>query len=1048
MGFYLNQLEECLASSLVTVVQIQNDKINTYAIVKHPINNNYYIIFFDKKSSPSFQGINHYDVFNDITFLIEYIKCSSILNPDQSISNNVTITKADAIAGLVTDKNNKKGVSLLLIRRDHQNKFQDPTNSSQGSKFYNVESFLVIPLSKQTVKIKEINVEGFYYSFNYNILSFQGHASNKHYNIFHLNQKAFHHLQINFCPFVIYGLISSMDKILLVCRRLLSFKIADSGISEDGETQNQSEIELIVSERKFDGTEVSFFTVTFGDMPISYKPKDENWYPFFDTPKFILNLLDNQKDKMKNEVYLIDASNEYNEIMRQATSFLSGVFHIIYLPICIDTKLQDKKCFQKIYSSFPELKLRKQLILDQKIFNLDNSDQVFYICSNTQNLNAQLVTILLLCKVINFFTPKNFFDEDNMLDMIFPFFQDFINLVKKTDLPIFKSFCGEKLRRSLKASSINTLILPLNLPLKNKAKSLLSINVTPDIIKKRPEVTLNSIKIGKLDLKPPEKMEKCVSLFPTATIVEPLEADNRILSRLKTSYFYQKPETPIIINLTEICRVSSFVFTPATEKPASDENYDIYNIFPSMVCIYGGLYINQMFPIVENLPLSWHTDTIFRVDSNNYYSTNLKYSKYGKVRFISFHFKSPFKAFYLPNIEVYSEGSDTLNFPKKIKAKELQPIDTFHANNLEYMKSEFQRIVNDESIQLFVSKNQDKINDLLNINKYFKERQNEKAKKTDEFIALNNILSNNELAMMVKKYPFLLNKNKLKSNFMKINHPNSTYIPLLLASGPPLFEYVIGQKYELPEFHVFEPKESIIILKLVTLHNYLIDKLEIRCKYPLLVEILNNNRKYLFYPPGNEHQITLEANIRVIDVKIIGNPINITFFGISSNVKSSYEIETVSQLSPEHSRCPTPSKYLPLSLKCNEFHCYVQDSQIQFNETKEIIGLKFTNYNSPIYPRFLLFDDKDPLYVKASSNAFFLPKIMKCKKLKIFDENLSNVKCSATIFIVDTNQDSKPQNDSDIYDTGDNHDDTVKKTKIQKIIDQKPFVISISKINK
>lgn len=73
---------------------------------------------------------------------------------------------------------------------------------------------------------------------------------------------------------------------------------------------------------------------------------------------------------------------------------------------------------------------------------------------------------------------------------------------------------------------------------------------------------------------------------------------------------------------------------------------------------------------------------------------------------------------------------------------------------------------------------------------------------------------------------------------------------------------------------------------------------------------------------------------------------------------------------------------------------------------------------------------------------------MKCKKLKFFDENLSNVKCSATIFIVDTNQDSKPQNDSDIYDTGDNHDDTVKKTKIQKIIDQKPFVISISKINK
>ena len=56
MGFYLNQLEECLTSSLVTVVQIQNDKINTYAIVKHPINNNYFIIFFDKKSVLHFKA--------------------------------------------------------------------------------------------------------------------------------------------------------------------------------------------------------------------------------------------------------------------------------------------------------------------------------------------------------------------------------------------------------------------------------------------------------------------------------------------------------------------------------------------------------------------------------------------------------------------------------------------------------------------------------------------------------------------------------------------------------------------------------------------------------------------------------------------------------------------------------------------------------------------------------------------------------------------------------------------------------------------------------
>ncbi|KAK8839524.1 hypothetical protein M9Y10_031883 [Tritrichomonas musculus] len=952
----------------VIKINTQNEKnikttLMTYAIIQLPSNQSSINIYFDKNFSPSFQGLINHDVFksNDEAFELISLNSNLLFFPN----TNLEQITGKAIAGLIKKQT---GIYLLLINDAVPIIFQDQEF------FYQVKTFEVVPLNivkkDSNEKFpKKYNVEGYFYSFSSNILSFQKHKKNKYYSYFHSIQKPFSRLQANVCPFIINGYIAKQNitnifEILFVCRHSVPSKSNESGINQDGITLNQSEVEMVVSEKVNDGKKISFFTVTFGDMPFEYRIKDEKGkslkteefdIPFRNSPNLILNLLGNQHERIKDDIYFIDASdkNNLNTQMRKTVSFLSGVFHAHYISVNFNIETPKKRLFTQIYTAFPAIKLRDQLILDDgNTYFLNDSNQIFYISSNIE-FNAEFVSFLLICKAFASLAPEHPSTESDIFKLIAPFLPNFVDPTKKNDSSIL-----------------------------NKLFAI------------RPDKNSNNTKEKdkETNFTAPENLERCVSLFPTATIVDPTNVDHQILNAANPiSYFYRSPEKPIIISLTEICRITSIIFSPP-RKNKTDLETNSFDIFPSTVSIFGGLCLNKMFPIVENLSISWNTETLFRIDSTDssdeYYSTDFAYSKYGKVLFMSFHFKSPFKAFYVPNIQVFSNGKETSRIPKKIQNKTVSLKNVNNNDQFNFIQSELQRITNDESIPIFIFKDTNKIKDLIRLNTYFNTIPKKGEFEYHNFHNFSDVLKDRELKMMDLNYPFLSEKHTMETNLIKAYSPESTYIPILLVSGPPLFEYVIGRGRNITKLPIFEPKENVVIVKLVLLQSYNVNSIEIRCNHPLLLEFMNNHSKrFKFLPPGNEQELSLTDCQRVFDIKIVGNPISISFLGFRPNSnRFSYEIGVgITESSGEKDNDST------VSLKYKEAQGFFENSELVIKgDPKKFIGIRF----KPPYgvlPRVLLFDDKFTLYFKCNPNAaFFFPEIVTCSKIKVFCQGTSN----------------------------------------------------------
>lgn len=966
--------------------------LKMYAIVQTPYLNETMIIYFDNFFMPSFQGLNNYDIFPDYEEAFKYIKCAN-----QADDIKIEEKTAIAIAGLINN------TYLILIEKAEPIKFRNQEI------IYKIQSLQKILLKKEKTrqdKFESIQcADNFYYSFNSDILSFHEKKNNNNYNYFHLNQKPFRHLRINICPFVINGYviqekISDNSEILLIGRRSRFSDEITSGINNDGIVRNQTEIEMIISEQKIVGNEISFFTATFSDIPIFYKISDiKNTISyeiddnsFIDTPKLIFNLLGNRKEKMNDNIFLIDATQQQQSTiqykkncldvtMRQMVSYLSGVFHVDHIKVDIDTKIDESEIIQKVYSSLPNIKMRKQLFFEEQIYNLNDTDQIFYICSDYKNLNAEFILIILLSKAFKSVFHDYPDSENYMFSLISPFLKKFVNS-NKNNLPFLKKIVEVQSNKFIEVENYS----------------------------------------------PPENIDRCVSLFPTSTIVSPYYVDHRILSPFKTLALYKTPDEPIIINLTETCRVSRILFMPANDTVQGN----IYNISPSMVSIYGGLYLNQMFPIVENLALSPTVETPFRVNlkENDRYSTDLNYSQYGKIRFISFKFQSLFKSFYISNIYVFTDGSKAIEIPKNIKKENFSLLDVYQHQNI---KNEAQRIENLESLQQYAFKNHDKIQDLIDVDSYF---SNQHSKKNDQFNLVNDNLMKNELIMTYKKYPFLCNKFKLKDNFMKYYY-SSIYIPYLVASSPPLFEYIINQHPGLEDFKYFQPKESIVIIRLVFLQSYPIELIEVLCNNPLFIEVLSSDFKFanLFLPPGGEQFFAY--NNRVIDLKLKGNPINISFLGFKSNNKVSYEIDNLQMDEQEEDTENIDQKKEneideDLIVKCQQKDIVISDSKIDIKDpSAKIIGIKLNRkYFADYIPRYFLFDN-EPLLVKMNpSSTFFFPKIISCKTIKIFFKGMT--------------QNQRMLSDAVIIELQQNQGNNESQVSIEEKLSRNPHLIQIS----
>ena len=184
--------------------------LKIYVIARIPSFNNYIIISFDNFFSPSFQGLNIHDVFQDYDSAFESIIKTNKF--DSKCYSN--ISSGIAVAGYIGQTH------LLLIENAIPIKFQNQKI------IYKVQSFKKIQFQKENWKknATSYTADDFYFSFDSNVLSFQSKKNNKNYNYLHLNQKPFRRLQVNICPFIINGYvkhkkISDNSEILLLCRR-------------------------------------------------------------------------------------------------------------------------------------------------------------------------------------------------------------------------------------------------------------------------------------------------------------------------------------------------------------------------------------------------------------------------------------------------------------------------------------------------------------------------------------------------------------------------------------------------------------------------------------------------------------------------------------------------------------------------------------------------------------------------------------------------------------------------------------------------------------
>ena len=146
----------------------------------------------------------------------------------------------------------------------------------------------------------------------------------------------------------------------------------------------------------------------------------------------------------------------------------------------------------------------------------------------------------------------------------------------------------------------------------------------------------------------------CVSIVPGAHVLFPKTLNDKIFSLCPTSCYINVNE-PIVISLSRPVLITQIVFScklsnlnlnstfSSNSIPYNGKNWYRY-MMPSTVSIYGGMYLNRLVPIFENISLL-HSDNIdfIRITDNFNdinYGTEINFPELEQVRFVQIKFDS------------------------------------------------------------------------------------------------------------------------------------------------------------------------------------------------------------------------------------------------------------------------------------------------------------------------------------------------------------------------------------------------------------------------
>ena len=165
---------------------------------------------------------------------------------------------------------------------------------------------------------------------------------------------------------------------------------------------------------------------------------------------------------------------------------------------------------------------------------------------------------------------------------------------------------------------------------------------------------------------------RCVSELPNAFVVSP-QCGSSILKFKRTTY--NNSEGPLIILLPEPCFIREVII----QVPCAEEHLST----PSSFSLYGGPYINRLFPIFEdqaiptsntNSPVASSTSAGNRITLSYKYSEAKHYSHeccvstLSLIRFAVFEFKSPTNLFAIDGIKIYASP----NLPQQPQRPQIQ----------------------------------------------------------------------------------------------------------------------------------------------------------------------------------------------------------------------------------------------------------------------------------------------------------------------------------------------------------------------------------------
>ena len=1030
------------------------------------------VIWFDFFNKPTFQNIIGFDVFDDKKSAKDFIlKNYGII--ENKTRDGVAIFGLFAPETASQKNNNNNNYSILLITKAriilhscvYEIESSEYISLIDGSKTANGPSgsFYFSYSSNLTSFLHDIN-------FNYAYKEFKNENSfldiqmkdndskdkvsirkaifpRLEYSWFYQNCYPFHKIseRIDFdgytiCPIIIQGSFNVFQKdeftSIIIFRRAVSCIDKTPGLRINSlSTKNQTEIELVFSKKSnicngnFEKNEVSSYVFTFGSIPIEFRKIEENDtaldlserndFLFLRMPEFILKLRDSfpylyNKRTLKiylfNESSKLNSSNGFdpNKEMRSGVSFSKG-----YKEFTENLESYSFECnikeFDKesriIFDHFPELTPTTIIFLQNKFKMLNSQDKIIYISSEDGIQNIEIFLFFIIKKIF-----ESYFQQNSISNEIQKDFNILSILQMLKDIFI--------LNQSNDSSVLDFLANKYNFQMANYLKN------------------------EKINLNYPKNYEYCISLDPSVVIIENYDSsflgqriDPTLLFDSKNPQFLEYSEQSLVVCLPDEFSISTIIFSYDLNNRAEshfqqikDKNKPLPQI-PSYVYMYGGLLLNMMFPLSENISLfpngtqTYHVLNPIDKDIFDKYCTTIKYSLYSKVKFIQFNFISPFKKFILPKIYIMTNDEKPLKLDVIMNSDDeetLQRMIQSDDSNSNPIHNEINRLKLNLTLSQYVSLKENKdFDNLFSMNSFYfdhaklgpdlcdkcsqlfssrckvcsrgycKKCSNAYTSPSTQFISrdmckiclqTHTLLTahktkfiNYEKKMILSQYPFLGYSISLQNSSFDQFYNGEIVIPYSVASAPLDLAKVLSNtnyKYSYQKSEYITDK-SIVLLKLITLKNYDIKKVIISCKTPLIVEVLNldnMNNKFLINPPSSS--FSFNYNKRIIDFKIIGNPITLSQIILMGD-NSSLQQETTIEKDKTRSESLLTFKYN--MIEPSDFTIDYIRKKVTFSlksslsssnsNLKSFVGLEFTSCLN-LMPSIVLYNENS-LYIES-----------------------------------------------------------------------------------